>query len=83
MNLLGSFGFIALATLAVASCDSVPRIDGSSQGAFKRSHAAVFASLSPEDQTRFSLAELIVLSPKGCLTYKALPGQPFLTGTLD
>lgn len=28
---------------------------------------------------RFTLAEAIVLSPKGCLTTKPVPDQPFLT----
>ena len=82
MNVFGSFGFIALVPLAIASCGSVPRIDGSSPAAFEHSHAAVVSSLSPEDRIRLSLAELIVLSPKGCLTTKGLPDQPFLSETL-
>ncbi|MGY0613403.1 hypothetical protein [Luteimonas sp. A501] len=82
MNALGHFGFIALASLAIASCGSAPRIDGNSQAAFERSHAAVIAALSAEDRLRLSLAELIVLSPKGCLTTKSLAGQPFLNETL-
>ena len=82
MNALGHFEFFALASLAVASCDSTPRIDGSSKAAFERSHAAVVAELSPEDQLRLSLAELIVLSPKGCLTTKPHVDQPFLSETL-
>ena len=82
MNALGHFGLIALASMAIVSCGSAPRIDGSSQSAFERSHAAVIAALSPEDRLRLSLAELIVLSPKGCLTTKALPDQPFLNETL-
>ena len=47
-----------------------------------RSHAALVASLSPEDQMRLSLAELIVLSPKDCLTHKLAPGQPFIGNLL-
>lgn len=82
VNLLGSLGIIALATMTVTSCGAAPRIDGSSQAAFEDSHAAVVASLSSEDRMRLSLAELIVLAPKGCLTTKPLPGQPFLDKTL-
>lgn len=82
MNSPGSFGFIALATMIVASCASAPRIDGSSEAAFERSHVAVVASLSSEDRMRLSLAELIVLSPKGCLATKPFPGQPFLDEAL-
>ena len=78
MKPLGSFGFFALASLAITSCTSLPKIDGSSQAAFERSHAAVIASLSQEDRMRLTLAELIVLSPKSCLTTKPLAGQPFL-----
>lgn len=82
MNALGHFGFIAVVSLAIASCASTPRIDGSSETAFERSHAAVVAALSPEDQLRLSLAELIVLSPRGCLTTKPHVDQPFLGETL-
>ena len=82
MNELGHFGLIALASLAFAACGSAPRIDGSSQAAFERSHAAVTAALSPEDRLRLSLAQLIVLSPKGCLTTKRLADQSFLNETL-
>jgi hypothetical protein len=82
MNALGHVGFIALASLSVASYESAPRIDGSSIAAFERSHAAVVAALSPEDQLRLSLAELIVLSPKGCLTAKQGIGQPVIHETL-
>ena len=81
MKAFGSPGLIALVPL-IASCGSAPRIDGSSQAAFERSHAAVNASLSPEDRMRLTLAELIVLSPKGCLTTKPLPDQPFLSESL-
>ena len=46
---------------------------------FERSHAALVASLAPGDQLRLQLAELVFLSPKGCLGTKALPEQPFLS----
>ena len=82
MDTVRRFGFIALASLAIASCGSAPRIDGSSSAAFERSHAAVVAALSPEERLQFSLAELVVLSPKGCLTTQPLADQPFLNGTL-
>jgi hypothetical protein len=81
MKSLGTLAIVALASLAVASCSSVPEIDGSSPSAFERSHSALVVSLSPEDQMRLSLAELIVLSPKGCLTHKPLPGRPILDDT--
>ena len=82
MNALGHIGFIALASLAIASCGSAPRIDGSSEAAFERSHAAVVAALSPEERLKLSLAELIVLSPKGCLNTQPLAEQSFLNETL-
>jgi len=82
MKLLDTFWLIALATLAMTSCSSSPKIDGSSKVAFERSHAALVASLSPEDQLRLSLAELIVLSTTGCLTTKPMPNQPFLNEML-
>ena len=82
MKIIASLRFAALAPLAIASCGSAPRIDGSSHAAFERTHASVIASLSPEDRMRLSLAELIVQSPKGCLTTKPLPGQPSLNETL-
>ena len=82
MKSLGALAIVALASLAVASCSSVPEIDGSSQSSFERSHSALVASLSPEDQMRLSLAELIVLSPKGCLAHRTLPGRPLLNDTL-
>ena len=82
MKSLGAWATVFLASLSVVSCSSVPRIDGSSQAAFARSHAALVASLSPGDQMRFSLAELIVLSPKNCLTRKPITGQPFLNKVL-
>ena len=78
MNALGYLGFVVLGSLTIASCNSVPKIDGSSHDSFERSHAAVIASLSPEDRLRLTLAELIILPPKGCLTTKPLPGQSFL-----
>lgn len=78
MNALDSLRLIALAPLAIASCSSAPKIDGSSQIAFERSHAVLIAALSPEDRIRLALAELIVLSPKGCLTSKPIAEQPFL-----
>lgn len=74
--------FVALASLAVAGCTSAPRVDGSSKASFERSYAAVLASLSPQDQLRLSLAQLIVLSPKGCLTTKPVPGKAFISESL-
>src|SRR4249919_2850036 len=82
MNSTGSLRFIALASIGIASCSSTPRIDGSSLAAFERSHAAVVASLSPKDRVRFTLAELIILVPKGCLTTKPLSDQPFFNAIL-
>jgi len=81
MKARGHLGFIALASMSMASCGSAPRIDGSSQAAFERSHAAVVAALSPEDRLRLSLAQLIVLTPKGCLTTKPIADQPLLNQT--
>lgn len=49
-----------------------PRIDGSSDEAFDRSHARLVQSLVPEDRLRLTLAEGIVLAPLGCLTDSAL-----------
>jgi hypothetical protein len=82
MKVLGYLGFVALLSLAITSCASASKIDGSSLAAFEHSHAALIASLSPEDRVRLTLAELIVLSPKNCLTTKPLPGQPFLNNYL-
>jgi hypothetical protein len=82
MKSLGAWVIAFLASLSVASCSSVPRIDGSSQAAFVRSHAVLVASLSPGDQMRLSLAEILMLSPKNCLTRKPIPGQPFLNKML-
>ena len=82
MNALRHFGLVTLTSLAIASCGSAPRIDGSSRVAFERSHAVVVAALSPEDRLRLSLAALIVLSSKGCLTTRPLADQPFLNETL-
>ena len=78
MNTLGYFVFVTLGSLTIASCNSVPKIDGRSHESFERSHAAVIASLSPEDRLRLTLAELIILPPKGCLKLKPAPGQSFL-----
>ena len=82
MDAVVHFGLIALASLGIASCGSAPRIDGSSPAAFERSHAAVVAALSPEERLQLSLAELVVLSPKDCLTTKPLPDQPFFNEAL-
>jgi hypothetical protein len=82
MNVFGHFGLVTLASLTIASCSSAPRIDGSSEPAFQRSYATVVAALSSEDRLRLSLAELIVLSPKGCLTRKPPAGEPSFMGLL-
>jgi hypothetical protein len=82
MKILGFLGLLALFSLATSSCTSVPRIDGSSALAFQRSHAAVVASLSREDQMRLALAQLIILSGRDCLTTKPIAGQPFLSEAL-
>ncbi|MBN6111196.1 hypothetical protein KHF85_07320 [Xanthomonas translucens pv. graminis] len=82
MNAPGFLGFTVLPLLGLASCGSSPRIDGSSYAAFQRSHAAVMAALSPQDRMRFTLAELIVLSPKGCLATKPIPDKPVLDKVL-
>jgi hypothetical protein len=82
MNALGCLGFIVLTLPGLVSCGSSPRIDGSSYAAFQRSHAAVISALSPQDRMRFTLAELIVLSPKGCLATKPIPNQPVLNKVL-
>jgi hypothetical protein len=60
---------------------AAPRIDGSSQASFECSYAAVVASLLPQDQMRLSLAQLILLSPKGCLTTRPFAGQAFMDQT--
>jgi hypothetical protein len=57
----------------------VPAIDGSSEAAFISSHARLVESLSPADQLRLSLAEAILITPKGCATMEPVPGQPELT----
>ncbi len=82
MKLLGSLGLIALTAIVISGCNPTPKIDGSSEEAFERSHATLVASLSPEDRMRLTLAELVLLSPKGCLTTKPSLGQPFLNDTL-
>ena len=71
-----------LLLLGISACNSVPRIDGSSDAAFDRSHAQLVESISPQDRMRLSLAEAIVLTPLGCATLKPIPGQPFLTKIL-
>jgi hypothetical protein len=77
MKTVASLTFVGLSSLAISSCASAPRIDGSSQAAFERTHAAVIASLSPEDRLRLSVAEAVFLSRKGCISTKPIP-DPFL-----
>ncbi|HEU4670857.1 MAG TPA: hypothetical protein VFR91_09110 [Dyella sp.] len=77
MKTIASLTFVGLSSLAIASCACAPRIDGSSAAAFERSHAAVIASLSPQDRLRLSMAEAAFLSCKGCLSTKPMP-DPFL-----
>lgn len=78
MKIIASLTAIGLLSLAIASCSSAPRIDGSSKAAFERTHAAVIASLSPGDRMRLSLAEIVFLSRKDCLSTKPIPDQPWL-----
>jgi hypothetical protein len=66
----------------LASCSSANRIDGSSERAFVRSHATLMAELPPEDRMRLSLAELIVLAPKGCLVEADLSDRESLMKAL-
>ena len=69
----------SMLTFLFAACASVPKIDGSSEASFKRTHAALVASLSPADQLRLQLAELVLLSPKGCIGIKPVRGLPSLS----
>jgi hypothetical protein len=71
-----------LLVLGISACSSVPKIDGSSDAAFDRSHVRLVDSISPQDRMRLSLAELIVLAPLGCLSPKPIARQPFLTKSL-
>jgi hypothetical protein len=66
--------------LPMAACASLATLDGSSPASFERSHSALVASLSAEDQLRLQLAELILLSPKACLGTKPWPSQPLRSG---
>jgi hypothetical protein len=77
MKTIASLIFVGMSSLAITSCASAARIDGSSQAAFERTHAAVVASLSPEDRLRLTLAEAVFLSHKGCISTKPIP-DPFL-----
>jgi hypothetical protein len=66
----------------LAGCSSVPRIDGSSDGSFERSHTKLMQSLTPSDQLRLLLAEGLIMEPRGCLTTEPVPGNPLLTDAL-
>lgn len=77
MKTIASLSFAGLSSLAINSCATAPRIDGSSQAAFERTHAAVVTSLSPEDRLRFTLAEAVFLSHKRCISAKPI-SDPFL-----
>jgi hypothetical protein len=77
MKTVATLTFVALSSLIISSCAFVPRIDGSSQAAFERTHAALIASLSPEDRLRLSVAEAVFLSHKDCISTKPIP-DPFL-----
>jgi hypothetical protein len=77
MKTIASLTFVGLSSLAITSCGSAPRIDGSSQAAFERTHAAVIASLSPEDRLRLAQAEAVFLSNKGCITNKSILDKYF------
>jgi hypothetical protein len=82
VRLLSKFAQCSIAPLlllGISACSSAPRIDGSSDAAFDRSHARLVDSISPQDRMRLSLAEAIVLTPLGCATLKPIPGQPFPT----
>jgi hypothetical protein len=81
MKAITSLTFIGLSSLAITSCASAPRIDGSSQAAFERTHAALVASLPPEDRLRLTLAEAVFLSRKGCISTKPI-SDPFLNKLL-
>ena len=50
-----------------AGCETrEPRIDGSSEEAFKASHKRLLDSLTPEDKLQFTLAEVVWLSQFEC-----------------
>ena len=68
--------------LVVSGCASIPRIDGTSDDAFDRSHAKLIESLAPGDRLRLSLAEATVLSPRHCASMKPITGSPLLTKVL-
>lgn len=64
--------------MTISACSSTPKIDGSSDAAFEKSHAVLVESLSPENRLRLSLAEAIVLSPASCLKIMQSPDQTLL-----
>ena len=62
---------LALCFIAVGACQTVNRsIDGSSDVSFRATHDLLLESLSPEDQLRLTLAELIYLAPMSCAAQK-------------
>ena len=71
---------VGASVLPAAYCTESPAIDGNSDAAFESSHAALVKSLSPEDQLRFALAELIFVNHHACTpTTEPIPNQPRLT----
>ena len=82
MKLFRVLGSIAL-SIAIPACNSVPKIDGSSDAAFEKSHAGLVQSLSAENRLRLSLAEAIILSPENCLKIKQSPDMPMLNEAFE